>query len=82
MAFGIPVIARDIPGNNYIINDTTGFLFQTADEFTRIVNQLISNESKWSEVSKNSQEYIKVHHNIMNEKLFYQKMIQTIPLPK
>jgi len=78
MSFGIPVIARDIPGNQFIVHGKTGLLYQQPQEFTKNLKLLFENKSRWSEISRASQEFVKANHNANIEEIFYKEIMETL----
>ena len=81
MSFGVPVIARNIPGNRFITHDKTGFLFDTENEFSILMNILLRNKDKWCEISTNSHQYIQSQHNEKEEHDFYRRSVSNKVIP-
>ncbi len=63
-----PVVARKNGGNQSIVDhERTGFLFDTNDEFYDQIEQLITNEHLYKQISKNGQQYVLSHHSLAEE---------------
>jgi glycosyltransferase involved in cell wall biosynthesis len=61
MAFGLPIVATDIPGTREVIqNGKTGFLFapQNAKQLADCIEQLMSTESQRERLGQQAREYI------------------------
>jgi glycosyltransferase involved in cell wall biosynthesis len=67
MGLGIPVIARNNTGNSSIINEKTGYLFNTVNDFNKIKIE--------KKITLNAKVYIHNKHSLSNENLEYQKII-------
>lgn len=72
MAMGIPVIAREIPGNCAVISESeTGLLFDTPRKFHEQTKRLLLEPSLRTSITKNALNYVSVHHSPEKEKQFY-----------
>jgi len=78
MSMGIPVIARDIPGNQFVEHGKTGFLFKTTAEFAHFMDILAKDRTKWSKMSNSAHEFIKRNHSIEHEEKFYKSKFEEL----
>ena len=62
MSLGIPVIARNIPGNRFIKSGETGLLFDDPEDFSNNLRKL-ENGVLWETLSKQAKTYIKNEHS-------------------
>ena len=62
MSLGIPVIARNIPGNRFIKSGETGLLFDDPEDFSNNLRKL-ENGELWENLSKQAKNYIKDEHS-------------------
>ena len=76
MSYGVPVLARDIPGNSFIVDEKTGLKFSSEAEFTTRLEKLLQNEKRRDEIGMNGYFYIKENHSTEIEGDFYRKMDQ------
>ena len=73
MAAGVPVIARDIPGNA-IVTDDCGLKFENVDELAKRIQTLYHDGELRQLLGNNAREYIKKHHALEIERDFYRKL--------
>ena len=73
MSYGVPVLARDIPGNSFL-DEKTGLKFSSEAEFTTRLEKLLQNEKRRDEIGMNGYFYIKENHSTEIEGDFYRKM--------
>ena len=71
MAAGVPVLARDIPGNNFILDGTNGFKFSTRDDFSRQLQTLLRDEFLRNKIAENAYSHVEKYHSVENEKQLY-----------
>lgn len=76
MSYGVPVLAREIPGNSFIVDEKTGLKFSSEAEFATRLEKLLQNEKRRDEIGMNAYFYIKENHSTENEGDFYRKMDQ------
>ena len=76
MSYGVPVLARDIPGNSFIVDEKTGLKYSSEAEFTTRLEKLLQNEKRRDEIGMNGYFYIKENHSTEIEGDFYRKMDQ------
>lgn len=76
MDLGVPVLARNIPGNAAVIaHEDTGLLFSDPQEFIQLAKRLINNPSLRSQIVANAKEYVKKHHSWELEREVYQSLV-------
>ena len=73
MSYGVPVLAHDIPGNSFIVDEKTGLKFSSEDEFATKLATLLQSEKRRDEIGMNAYFYIKENHSTDNEGDFYRK---------
>ncbi|PIQ76038.1 hypothetical protein COU78_03695 [Candidatus Peregrinibacteria bacterium CG10_big_fil_rev_8_21_14_0_10_49_24] len=79
MHLGIPVIARDIPGNSAIVrHGSTGLLFQTPAAFRTQAEALLKNTELGESLTSNARKYVDAHHSLASEKKAYQQLLSSI----
>ncbi|XP_059178001.1 glycosyltransferase 1 domain-containing protein 1-like isoform X2 [Physella acuta] len=77
MQIGIPVFARNIPGNRAIIEDNvTGFLFDSPQTFLQKAESIVENVDRSLNVTKQAKEYILQHHNLESERKAYTDLLE------
>ncbi|NXS33174.1 GL1D1 protein, partial [Pomatostomus ruficeps] len=76
MDLGIPVLARNIPGNAAIIkHKETGLLFSTPQEFVVLSKTLMNDPVMKKEMIKRAKDYVKKHHSWEGERKTYQHLV-------
>ncbi|NWX66476.1 GL1D1 protein, partial [Promerops cafer] len=76
MDLGIPVLARNIPGNAAIIkHKQTGLLFSTAQEFVVLAKSLMNDPIMEKEIVTRAKDYVKKHHSWEGERKTYQNLV-------
>ncbi|XP_057213471.1 glycosyltransferase 1 domain-containing protein 1 isoform X2 [Triplophysa rosa] len=79
MDLGLPVLARDIPGNAAIIkHEVTGLLYTTPQEFVSMSKKLLEDLELQERVVRNEKNYIKTCHNLMEERTTYQHLVESL----
>ncbi|CBY22934.1 unnamed protein product [Oikopleura dioica] len=69
MALGIPVIARNIGGNQFI--KSMGTLYNCPETFCKSVKENCSDVESWQRASENARNFVKEHHSSAAERDFY-----------
>ena len=69
MALGIPVIARNIGGNQFI--KSMGTLYNCPETFCKSVKENCSDVESWQRASENARSFVKEHHSSAAERDFY-----------
>jgi glycosyltransferase involved in cell wall biosynthesis len=76
---GVPVIARDCPGNCTIVRDhETGFTFHSAEEFIAKAEHLLESPESAQRVINGGKRLIESQYSIQNERNLYQKLVSNI----
>ncbi|XP_061866005.1 glycosyltransferase 1 domain-containing protein 1 isoform X1 [Colius striatus] len=76
MDLGVPVLARNIPGNAAIINHTeTGLLFSNPQEFVVLSKSLMNDPIMEREMVTRAKDYVKKHHSWESERKTYQNLV-------
>ncbi|KAH9525558.1 Glycosyltransferase 1 domain-containing protein 1 [Bulinus truncatus] len=77
MHIGIPVLARNIPGNKAIIEDgVTGFLFDSAQSFLEKAEYLIQSPETCVALTKTAKDHVYTHHNLEDERKKYVSLVE------
>ncbi|NXO76346.1 GL1D1 protein, partial [Sitta europaea] len=76
MDLGIPVLARNIPGNAAIIkHKDTGLLFSSPQEFVVLSKSLMDDPIMEKEITTRAKDYVKKHHSWEGERQTYQNLV-------
>jgi len=79
MALGVPVLARNIPGNSALIKQReTGLLFNTPEEFVTLAKELKESPSLCHYITTNAKKYVCEHHSIEGEKKTYKGLLDKL----
>lgn len=79
LALGVPVIARDIPGNADIIeDDVTGLLYDVPQKFLERAEMLLSSEDRRQKLIWNGRCRIETHHCVASEENSYMSLITDV----
>uniref|UniRef100_A0A8D2ZPD6 Glycosyltransferase 1 domain containing 1 n=1 Tax=Scophthalmus maximus TaxID=52904 RepID=A0A8D2ZPD6_SCOMX len=79
MDLGVPVVARDIPGNSSVVqHDVTGLLYSTPQEFVHQSQRLLSDHELRGRVVHNGKLYVEEHHSLKRERETYQRLVGTL----
>ncbi|XP_078362575.1 glycosyltransferase 1 domain-containing protein 1-like [Oculina patagonica] len=79
MELGVPVLARNIPGNSALIKHReTGLLFNTPEEFITLARELKKSPSLRSRITVNAKNYVCEHHSIEGEKKTYKWLVEKL----
>ncbi|MGH0167325.1 UNVERIFIED_CONTAM: hypothetical protein FKN15_004160 [Acipenser sinensis] len=77
MHLGVPVLARNIPGNAAIvIHEDTGLLFSNPQEFIELSKRLIREPSLRERIVCNARAYVREQHSREKERDTYQQLLQ------
>uniref|UniRef100_A0A673MIV7 Glycosyl transferase family 1 domain-containing protein n=1 Tax=Sinocyclocheilus rhinocerous TaxID=307959 RepID=A0A673MIV7_9TELE len=75
MDLGLPVLARDVPGNAAIVkHEVTGLLYSSPQEFVSMSRKLLDDHELQERLVRNGKNYITTCHNPMKERIAYQKL--------
>ena len=68
MAYGLPVVARHLPGVNdvFIEHGRSGFLFTQSDEFQTHVGQLLRDSQLRHRIGTSGRDFVAAHFNIVD----------------
>ncbi|XP_070689685.1 glycosyltransferase 1 domain-containing protein 1 isoform X3 [Pempheris klunzingeri] len=79
MDLGVPVLARDIPGNAAIVqHEFTGLLYSSPQEFVHQSQRLLSDHELGEKVVRNGKLYVEEHHSLKRERETYQRLVDTL----
>ncbi|XP_042343903.1 glycosyltransferase 1 domain-containing protein 1 [Plectropomus leopardus] len=79
MDLGVPVLARDIPGNAAVVqHEITGLLYSSPQEFVHQSQRLLSDHELRERVVRNGKLYVEEHHGMKQEKETYQRLVDTL----
>ncbi|XP_056132103.1 glycosyltransferase 1 domain-containing protein 1 isoform X2 [Lampris incognitus] len=79
MDLGVPVVARNIPGNAAVVkHEVTGLLYSTPQEFVRQSQRLLSDCKLREKVVRNGKLYIEEHHGLTQERETYRRLVETL----
>lgn len=76
MDLGVPVLARDIPGNAAVVqHEFTGLLYSSPQEFVHQSQRLLSDEELRERVVRNGKLYVEEHHGLKQERETYLQLV-------
>ncbi|XP_028851101.1 glycosyltransferase 1 domain-containing protein 1 isoform X2 [Denticeps clupeoides] len=79
MDLGVPVLARNIPGNAAIVqHERTGFLFSSPEEFICLAKRLLGAPELMERVVTNAKRYVDEHHSSTRERTTYQQLLKSL----
>ncbi|KAK7135520.1 hypothetical protein R3I94_014251 [Phoxinus phoxinus] len=79
MDLGLPVLARDVPGNAAIVeHKVTGLLYSSPQEFVSMSRKLLDDHELQERLVRNGKNYITTCHNPVKERITYQKLVETL----
>ncbi|CAJ1068054.1 glycosyltransferase 1 domain-containing protein 1 isoform X2 [Xyrichtys novacula] len=79
MDLGVPVLARDIPGNAAVVqHEFTGLLYSTPQEFVHQSQRLLSDQALRERVVRNGKLYVEEHHSLKQERETYQQLVDSL----
>ncbi|KAG7241443.1 hypothetical protein INR49_025643 [Caranx melampygus] len=79
MDLGVPVLARDIPGNAAVVrHEFTGLLYSSPQEFVYQSQRLLSDHELRGRVVSNGKRYVDEHHSLKQERETYQRLVDTL----
>jgi glycosyltransferase involved in cell wall biosynthesis len=66
MAYGLPVVARHLPGVNdmFVEHDKSGYLFSRAGQFQRYVSELAGSSALRDQLGGTGRAFVESHHDI------------------
>ncbi|KAG9270532.1 glycosyltransferase 1 domain-containing protein 1 [Astyanax mexicanus] len=79
MDLGLPVLARDIPGNAAVVqHESTGLLFSSPQEFVSLSKRLLSDSKLQETLRREGKCYVTEYHNPAKERETYQKLVDRL----
>ncbi|XP_020791112.1 glycosyltransferase 1 domain-containing protein 1 [Boleophthalmus pectinirostris] len=79
MHLGVPVVARDIPGNSAIVeHGITGLLYSSPQNFVDQSQRLSSDPELRERLVRNGKVYVDEHHSMKQERETYQRLVATL----
>uniref|UniRef100_A0A3Q0RVZ7 Glycosyltransferase 1 domain containing 1 n=1 Tax=Amphilophus citrinellus TaxID=61819 RepID=A0A3Q0RVZ7_AMPCI len=79
MHLGVPVLARDIPGNAAVVqHEVTGLLYSSPQEFVHQSQRLLSDHELRKRVVRNGKLCVEMHHGVKEERETYQRLVDTL----
>ncbi|XP_063754415.1 glycosyltransferase 1 domain-containing protein 1 isoform X2 [Eleginops maclovinus] len=79
MDLGVPVLARDIPGNAAVVqHEFTGLLYLSPLEFVHQSQRLLSDHKLRERVVRNGKLYVEEHHGLKQERETYRQLVDTL----
>ncbi|XP_069380215.1 glycosyltransferase 1 domain-containing protein 1 isoform X1 [Paralichthys olivaceus] len=79
MDLGVPVLARDIPGNSAVVQHKfTGLLYSSPQEFVHQSQRLLSDHELREKVVRNGKLYVEEHHSLKQERETYQRLVDIL----
>ncbi|TKS79040.1 Glycosyltransferase 1 domain-containing protein 1 [Collichthys lucidus] len=79
MDLGVPVLARDIPGNAAVVkHEVTGLLYSSPQEFVHQSQRLVSDQELRERVARNGKLYVEEHHSLKQEGETYRCLVDTL----
>ncbi|XP_040010375.1 glycosyltransferase 1 domain-containing protein 1 isoform X1 [Xiphias gladius] len=79
MDLGVPVLARDIPGNAAVVqHEFTGLLYSSHQEFVHQSQRLLSDHELRERVVRNGKNYVEEHHSLKQERETYQRLVDIL----
>nr|KAF6465278.1 glycosyltransferase 1 domain containing 1 [Rousettus aegyptiacus] len=79
MDLGVPVLARNIPGNAAVVtHEVTGLLFADPQEFVQLAKRLVSDPALEKGLVARGREYVRTFHSWQMERATYQHLVRTL----
>ncbi|KAJ8401085.1 hypothetical protein AAFF_G00390420 [Aldrovandia affinis] len=79
MHLGVPVVARDVPGNAAIIrHQDTGLLFSSPQEFVAVSKRLLGDRPLLERLVRNGRRYVEECHSLAEERMAYQSLVELL----
>lgn len=79
MDLGLPVLARDVPGNAAIVqHEVTGLLYSSPEEFVTMAKRLLDDGLLCEKLAKNGKCYVGEHHSFAQERRTYQELVESL----
>uniref|UniRef100_A0AAR2JZ87 Glycosyl transferase family 1 domain-containing protein n=1 Tax=Pygocentrus nattereri TaxID=42514 RepID=A0AAR2JZ87_PYGNA len=79
MDLGVPVLARDIPGNAAIVkHEMSGLLYSSPEEFVSLSKRLLSDAELQETLKKNGKRYVSECHSSAKERTTYRQLVDML----
>ncbi|KAJ7333825.1 Glycosyl transferases group 1 [Desmophyllum pertusum] len=78
MVLGVPVLARNIPGNSFVKHRESGLLFNTPEEFVTLAKELKESPSLHNHITTNATKYVSEHHSVEAERKTYKWLVKKL----
>lgn len=79
MDLGVPVLARDIPGNAAVVrHEVTGLLYSTPQEFVHQSRRLSADRELRERLVRNGKVYVEEHHGPQQERETYGSLVASL----
>lgn len=79
MQLGVPVLARNIPGNAAIVqHEITGLLYSSPQDFVDQSQRLLSDHELRETLVRSGKDYVEEHHSLKQERETYQRLVATL----
>ncbi|XP_056274615.1 glycosyltransferase 1 domain-containing protein 1 isoform X4 [Pseudoliparis swirei] len=79
MDLGVPVLARDIPGNAAVVrHEVTGLLYSSPQEFVHQSQRLLSEHDLRDRLVRNGKLYVEEHHCLKRERETYRRLVDSL----
>ncbi|XP_077571293.1 glycosyltransferase 1 domain-containing protein 1 [Stigmatopora nigra] len=79
MDLGLPVVARDIPGNKDVVqHEVNGLLYSSPKEFVHQSQRLLSDHELREKVIRDAKIYVMKRHSLKQERETYQRLVDTL----
>nr|XP_046242718.1 glycosyltransferase 1 domain-containing protein 1 isoform X6 [Scatophagus argus] len=79
MDLGVPVLARDVPGNAAVVqHEFTGLLYSSPQEFVHQSQRLVSDHELRERLVRNGKLYVEEHHGLKRERETYQRLVDAL----
>ncbi|XP_077456374.1 glycosyltransferase 1 domain-containing protein 1 isoform X1 [Stigmatopora argus] len=79
MDLGLPVVARDIPGNKAVVqHEVNGLLYSSPKEFVHQSQRLLSDHGLREKVIRDAKVYVMKRHSLKQERETYQRLVDTL----
>ncbi|PFX19346.1 Glycosyltransferase 1 domain-containing protein 1 [Stylophora pistillata] len=79
MALGVPILARNIPGNSAVIKHReTGILYNSPEEFVALAKELKKSLTLRKYITTNAKNYVGEHHSLEKETKTYKWLVDKL----
>ncbi|XP_066515547.1 glycosyltransferase 1 domain-containing protein 1-like isoform X2 [Hoplias malabaricus] len=79
MDLGLPVLAKNIPGNAAVVkHEVTGLLYSSPEEFVSLSQRLLSDRDLQESLKINGKRYVAESHSSAKERTTYQRLVEKL----